>query len=169
MGGLSGTSVAAQTVNATLTSAAAAGRCASDGSDIEWFLEWYSATGSTAVNATCAVTYNDNSTGNVVIALAATRPAYFLAQIQSAVAGKTIKSIETVTLSASTLTAGSFGVTAFKFLYTSTSVTANWPDKMDYAELGLPKVGTGACISGFVYATATSIGIIQGSIIIGAA
>ena len=120
MGGMSGTVTTAQSTGANGNTAAWAGvRCASNYSDVEWYLEWYVATGSSGVNATCAVTYNDNSTGNAtVIALPATVPAYRMYAIQppAGTTGKWIKSVDSVTLSGTTGTAGSFGVTALRRL-----------------------------------------------------
>lgn len=169
MGGLSGTSVAAQTVGATLTTPAADGRCAADGSDVEWYLEWYSATGSTGINVTLAVTYDDDSTGNVVVAIPANVPAYRLYPIRPAVAGRTIKAISTATNSATTGTAGNYGVTAVKELCSSSVPMANYTNKQDYAYLGMPKVGTNACVMGIFWAVTTSLGVCQGTIVIGGA
>jgi hypothetical protein len=90
MGGLSGTVTTAQPVNATIPTQRA---LAVDGSDAEWYLEWYSDTGSTATNAT--VTYTDGAdvTGNTtVVALSATMRAGRLMRIPIA-SGHTIKSI----------------------------------------------------------------------------
>lgn len=169
MAGLSGTSIAAQTVGATLTTPAADGRCAADGSDVAWYLEWYAATGSTPINVTLAVTYNDDSTGNVVVAIPASVPAYRKYRILPAVAGKTIKAMSTATNSASTGTAGNFGVTAERFLCSSSVPSANYTDKQDYAYLAMPDVGTNACITATFWTTATSLGVCQGAIVIGAA
>lgn len=168
MGGLSGTSAVAQSVNATLTAAASAGRCRSDGADVRWFLEWYSATGSTAVTATVNVTYDDNSTGNITIVLPASVPAFRMYPIQSAVAGRTIKGVNSVTLSATTGTAGNFGVTAYKVLATHMVPTANWSDKQDWAYLGMPRCGSDLCLCGFTFALGTSFGIVNGNMLIGA-
>lgn len=169
MGGLSGTSVAAQTVNGTLTTPAAGGRCAADGSDVMWFLEWYVATGSTAITATVNVTYNDDSTGNVTVSLPASVPASRMYPILPAVAGKTINGVNTVTNSATTGTAGNYGVTAYKRLGSSSVLTASYTDKQDYAYLGMRKVGDDACVVGFFYTTTTSLGIVHGTITIGGA
>ncbi len=122
MGGLSGTVTTAQTVNVDLNALSASDNLAarigdSNFSDVQWWLEWYTDTGSTVSNATVAVTYNDGSSGNLTaVSLAATRRASFMQPlnylIPSASAGLFIRDVDTVTLSASTLTAGSFGVTA---------------------------------------------------------
>jgi len=167
MGGLSGTSTSAQTVSGTLTTPSGTGRCNANGSDVLWFLEWYTATGSTAVTASVNVTYSDNSTGNVSVAVAASTPAYRMLQIISTSSNLSIKGVNTVTLSASTLTAGSFGVTALKRLASTCVIVANYSDKNDFAYLGAPVVGTDACLCMYFWTTATSLGIITGQLVVG--
>lgn len=169
IGTLSGAVATAQTVNGTLTAPAADGRCNADGSDVMWFLEWYAATGSTAVTATVNVTYNDDTTGNVTISLAATRPIGFMARILPAVAGKWIKGVNTVTLSATTGAAGNFGVTAYKRLCSSAVPAANWTDKNDFAYCAMPVVGNNACLSLIHWCTTTSIGVQIGAVVVGGA
>ena len=109
IGGFSGIVTTAQTVNSqsTLTFPARGGATAGE---VEWFLEWYADTGATAVTANVAVTYTDATTGTVAVALAATMRAGRLLQIPP-VQGKVIASVQSVTLSATTGTAGNFGVT----------------------------------------------------------
>jgi hypothetical protein len=170
MAGLSGTSTGAQTVNGTLTSQAAAGRCAADGSDVMWFLEWYTATGSSAVTATVNVTYGDDTTGNVTVSLPASVPASRKYPIVSNVNGKSIKGVNTVQNSATTGTAGNFGVTAEKWLATHNSSWANnQGSAQDWAMLGMPKVADDACICPFAFANTTSTGAMQYSLTIGSA
>ena len=168
MGGLSGIVTTAQTVGATLTAPAADGRCDASGNDVEWFLEWFTATGGTGVNATCAVTYDDNSTGNVVVALPATVPAYRMYRINSAVAGRTIKGVTSVTLSATTGTAGNFGVTATRKLSAAFLAVANYNDTRDWAKLAMPEIGNNACLFGTFYTTTTTLGVVLGSLVAGA-
>lgn len=170
-GGLSGTSVAAQPVNSDISIPVSQGRCAADGSDIMWFLEWYTATGSSAVTATVNVTYSDDTTGNISVSVAASTPASRLLRIlvPSSAAGKSIKAVNTVTLSGTTGSVGNFGVTAMKFLCSTSVLAANFSDKQDYAYLGMPKVGEFACVTGIYYAVGTSVGLVTGHIVIGAA
>ena len=116
MGGLSGTVTTAQTVNLDLSTNLSNSNLAerigdADYSDVNWWLEWYAATGSTASNATVNVTYNDDTTGSLTaIALAVTRPASHMVSLNtlvpSAASGKFIRAVNSVTLSASTGTAG---------------------------------------------------------------
>ena len=128
MGGLSGTVATLQTVGLDLlTQSVPVARIgAMDYSSVQWFLEWFTATGGTAVTATVAVTYNDGTTGNLAaISLPATVSAGRMIPLIPAVAGKYIRGVTGVTLSATTGTAGSFGVCATRaltcLLYTSPS------------------------------------------------
>ena len=169
MGGLSGTVTTAQTVNGSLTTPAADGRCSADGSDVDWWLEWYSATGSTGVNATVAVTYSDNSTGNIVIAVPASCPAFRRYRITPASGNLYIKSIQSVTLSATTGTAGNFGVTANNRLFSFSTAASNGEWVADWALLGMPVIGRNCCLECSTYAIGTSFGSIIGNIRAGAA
>jgi len=172
VGGLSGTSTSAQTVSLTLTAQATSNRCSSTGAGVDWWLEWYTATGSTAVTATITYTNQAGTTGKTTtVSLPASVPASRMYPISVLASGDTaIQSIQSVTLSATTGTAGSFGVTATRTLALIPSAqTTNGSVAIDYAALGMPVVGTGACISGYVLATTTTTGNIQYNIVIGAA
>jgi hypothetical protein len=168
MGGLSGTVITAQTVGLDLaTLACPADRLgAADYSDVAWWLEWYTATGATASNATVNVTYSDGSTGNLTAvavggtAMAASRMIQ-LNPLNTNVLS--IKGINSVTLSASTGTAGSFGITATRpRAAMSTGGVANVQQTFDWAQLGLPNIPNNSCLFGLMMATATTTGAIFG-------
>lgn len=161
MGGLSGTSVAAQTVGIDLTSHARVG--AANFSECQWWIEHYTDTGGTGVNATCAVTYDDGSTGNVVVALAATTRASRMMPIIPAVAGRFIKAIGTVTLSATTGTVGNFGVTATRELTDLFTPVANQQIRANWADLGLPRVFDDSCLFLVQMAATTTTGVVSGN------
>lgn len=171
MGGLSGTVTTAQTVGIDFSGITADNMVARIGdtnySDIQWWLEWYTTTGSTAVTATVAVTYNDASTGTLSVSLAASRPASFLQPlnsfIPSSAAGKYIRGISSVTLSATTGTAGSFGVTATRPRVSVSSAVANFKQSADWAELPLSEVPNSSCISPILITSTTSSGTVRGS------
>jgi hypothetical protein len=136
-------------------------------SDIQWWLEWYTATGGTAVTATVAVTYNDGTTGSLTGAsLAATRPASFMLplnrQIPAAASGKYIRAVNTVTLNATTGTAGSFGVTATRLRMTLPLPLANMTQVADWAALGLPEIYNSSCLFPIVVTSTTSTGTVRG-------
>ena len=169
MGSLSGISTTAQTVNATLTAAAADGRCEANGGDVEWWLEWYSATGSTAVNATVNVTYSDDSTGNVVVALPASVPVGRMYRIPPSSGNLTIKGVNTVTLSATTGTQGNFGVTATDRKFAFSNAAANTAWVADWAMLAMADLGRNACLFCRTYAVGTTFGTLAGNIRAGVA
>ena len=172
MGGLSGTVTTAQTVGIDLsanlaTSNLDARKGDANYSDVQWWLEWYTATGATVVTATVAVTYNDASTGNLsAISLAATRPASFMVALNSyipaAKSGFYIRHVNTVTLSATTGTAGSFGVTATKPRLIMPLLLANKTESFDWAALGLPEIANSSCLFPLVLTSTTSTGTLRG-------
>ena len=171
MGGLNGTLTTAQTagvdIAANLASSNMAARIGdANYSDIQWWLEWYTATGATAVTATVGVTYNDGSTGTLSAALAATRPASFMLPlnglIPAADSGKYIRSVNTVTLSATTGTAGSFGVTATRPRMTLPLNISNKTEVADWQMLGFPEIINSSCLFPLVLTSATSSGTLRG-------
>lgn len=171
MGGLNGTLTTAQTVNLDVNANLASGNLDkrkgdSNFSDIQWWLEWYTATGSTAVTATVSVTYNDGTTGTLSASLAATRPASFMLPlnglIPAAAAGKYIRDVDSVQLSATTGTAGSFGVTATRPRMTMPLPLANKMEVFDWAALGLPEVANSSCLFPIVLTSTTSTGTVRG-------
>jgi hypothetical protein len=170
MGGLNGTLLTAQTVGIDLLTINAGGAVpaarlgAADYSDVQWWLEWYTATGATASNATVAVTYDDGSTGNLaVVAIGGTAiAASQMRQLLPAVNGRWIRAVTSVTLSASTGTAGSFGVTATRQRAAFSSETANRLYPFDWAALGFPEIPNDACIQGVSLSTATATGTLKG-------
>lgn len=171
MGGMNGTLATGQTANldvyANLASNNLTARIgASDFSDVTWWLEWYSDTGGTAVTATVNVTYNDGTDGNLTgISLAATRRASFMQPlngfIPAAAAGKFIRDVNTVTLSATTGTAGSFGVTATRYRAALYKPIANARFTADWAGLGIPSVPNESCLALIQIAGATSTGTVR--------
>lgn len=172
MGALSGILATAQTVGIDLEASLASNNLAerigdTNYSDVQWWLEWYTATGSTAVTATVAVTYNDGTTGNLTgVALAATRPASFKQPLNSyipaASSGKYIRAVNTVMLSATTGTAGSFGVTATRSRMTIGCPIANFKFVADWAALGLPGIRNASCLYPVVLTSTTSSGTVRG-------
>ena len=172
MGGLNGTLTTAQSVNLDLSTLLSTNNINvrkgdANYSDVQWWLEWYTATGATAVTATIAVTYNDGTTGNLsALSLAATRPASHLISlnslIPSAQSGKFIRGIVSVTLSATSGTAGNFGVTATRPRMTLSSPIANFKFIADWAQLGLPEIYNSSAIFPIVFTPTTSTGTVRG-------
>ena len=172
MGGLNGTLTTAQSVNLDLNTLLATDNINTrkgdaNYSDVLWWLEWYTATGGTAVTATIAVTYNDGTTGNLsVLSLAGSRPASHMiplnSLIPSAQSGKFIRGIVSVTLSATTGTAGNFGVTVTRPRMTLSSPFANFKFIADWAQLGLPEIYNSSAIFPIVLTSTTSTGTVRG-------
>ena len=171
MGGLNGTLTTAQTVGIDLLTMQRTSNLVNrmgyaNYSDVNWWLEWYTATGPTAVTATVAVTYDDGTTGTIAVSLAATRPAGFMQSlnglIPAAQSGKYIRAVSTVTLSATTGAAGSFGVTASRVRMTLGAPLANMKFTADWAQLGLPEIANGSCLFPVTLTSTTSSGTIRG-------
>ena len=171
MGGLNGTLTTAQAVNLDLGGVTADNMANRIGdanySDVQWWLEWYTDTGATVVNATVAVTYSDGTTGNLTaVSLAATRRASFMQPlnglIPAAQSGKFIRGIVSVTLSATTGTAGSFGVTATRPRVSLACPLANIKWSADWAALPVSEVPNGSCLFLVQIAGTTSTGTVRG-------
>lgn len=172
MGGLVGNITTAQTVaidiNANLSTSNLSNRIGdSNFSDVQWWLEWYTATGSTVATATVNVTYNDGTTGNLTgVSLAATRPASFLQPlnglIPAAQSGKYIRGVNTVTLSVTTGAAGNFGVTATRPRVTAPLNIANKGEVFDWAALGFPEIYNSSCLFCTVITSTTTTGTLRG-------
>ena len=119
-----------------------------------------------AVIATVGVTYNDGTAGALVVALAATRRASLMIPlngfIPAAAAGKYIRDIDTVQLSATTGSAGSFGFTATRPRMTMPLPLANKMETFDWAALGLPEIFNSSCLMILQVASTTSTGTVRG-------
>lgn len=171
MGGLSGTVATAQTANLDLNANLAsdnldARKGDANFSDVQWWLEWYTDTGATAVTATVNVTFNDGTSNNLTgISLAATRRASFMLPlnsfIQAADSGKYIRDVNTVTLSATTGTAGNFGVTATRYRAAIYQPVANARFTADWAGLGLPEIPNESCLFPIQVAGTTTTGAVR--------
>ena len=171
MGGLSGTSTGSQTVNLDLNANLGSDNISAhkgdaNFSDVQWWMEWYTDTGGTAVTATVGVTYNDGTTGTLSVALAATRRASLMIPlngfIPAAAAGKYIRGIDTVQLSATTGSAGSFGFTATRPRMTMPLPLANKMETFDWAALGLPEIFNSSCLMILQVASTTTTGTVRG-------
>ena len=170
-GGLNGTLTTAQTVGMDFYGVTADNMVERIGdsnySDVQWWLEWYTDTGATVVTATVAVTYSDGSTGNLTaVSLAATRRASFMQPlnglIPAGVAGKFIRAVTSVTLSATTGAAGSFGVTATRLRGTLFIPIANAKYGADWASLPISTIPNSACPFIAVLTSTTSTGTLRG-------
>ena len=171
MGGLNGTLTTAQAVGLDFNGVTADNMVERIGdsnySDVQWWLEWYTDTGATVATATVAVTYSDGTTGNLTgVSLAATRRVSFMQSlnglIPAAAAGKFIRAVNTVTLSATTGAAGNFGVTATRLRGTLFMPIANAKFGADWASLPIGVMPNSACPFIAVLASTTSTGLLRG-------
>lgn len=171
MGGLNGTLLTAQTVSLNLNGVTADNMVERRGdanfSDVQWWAEWYTDTGATASNATVAVTYNDGTTGNLSTFAAggtvrAGRMIPLNNLIPAAAAGKFIRSIDTMTLSASTGTAGNIGFTCTRPRMTMPLNVGNKMEIFDWAQLGLPQIFNSSCLALIELCSTTSTGTVRG-------
>ena len=172
MGGLSGTVATAQTVGIDLSTVLGTSNLTNrigdaNYSDVQWFLEWYTDTGATVVTATVNVTYNDATTGNLTaVSLAATRRASFMQPlnglIPAAAAGKYIRHANTLTLSATTGTPGSFGVTATRLRGSLSCPVANIKWQATWDQLPVSEAPNDACLFPIMIAGTTSTGTVRG-------
>jgi hypothetical protein len=167
MAGLSGTVTTAQTVGIDLLTLGgglpAERRGDANYSDVQWWMEWYTDTGGTASTATVAVTYDDGSTGNLAgIAFGGVVRASRMIPLISAVPGRFIRAVNSITLSASTAGAGNFGVTATRPRTMVSSNIANKFEVFDWAQLGLPEIANDACLQLIMLCGNTSTGTVRG-------
>lgn len=171
MGGLVGNVATAQTVGLNLYANLASDNLTtrigdSDFSDVQWWMEWYTATGSTAVTATVNVTYADETSGNLSsISLAATRPASHMINLnvyRPAAVTEYIRAINTVTLSATTGTAGSFGFTATRLRAANFMPIANCKYNSNWAELPIGEIPQSACLTIAMLTSTTTSGTLRG-------
>lgn len=136
-------------------------------SDVQWWLEVYTDGGATASNATINVTYNDATTGNLnVQAVGGTVRAGMMFPLTPLIPtgsqGKFIKGVNSVTLSASTGTAGSFGFTATRPRTVVPLPLANKTESADWAQLGLAAVPNDSCLMLVMLPSTTSTGTLRG-------
>jgi hypothetical protein len=170
-GGLLGNTTGSQAVDIDMdlslaTSNLSARKGDANYSDVQWWLEWYVATGGTVSNATVNVTYNDNSSGNLTVVAVGgsvqnTRLIALNSLIPSGDSGKYIMRVNTIQLSASTGTAGNFGVTATRYRASVFMPIGNARFTATYADLGLPEIYNSSCLFCIAIAGATTSGIVK--------
>lgn len=164
MAGLSGIVTTAQSVGLEASFAGAPRYGSNDFSSIKWWIEIYTPLGATSVNATANVEYNDLSTGNLAVTtLGVTPRSGRLYPLVSAVAGKYIKAVNSVTLSATTGTAGNFGITATRLMTNISLPLANKSETFDWAQLGLPNVANDSCLQLILTCGGTTTGTVMGN------
>ena len=157
-------------LNGTLTTAQAVGGAGltrhTTGEDVELFLEVYAATGATASNVTISYTNSAGVAGRTTpaIAMQVTPVAGQMLPIPLQAGDTGIRSVQSVTLSASTATAGNFGITLVKRIAEIPITVAGTGVVLDPFALGFPKIENNACLSFMVVTSTTSTGFITGTI-----
>lgn len=152
--GLSGAVATQQAVN----SVALPGR--SDGVGTELWLEWYVATGATTFVATVVYTNSDGTPGRVSqVPVPATFRATGALRAPLQAGDRGVLSVQSVTLSRSSGTAGNFGITIAKRISSVSNMLANGLVGSGPIGLGLPVIPQGSClylINGTNSATSTT-------------
>jgi hypothetical protein len=172
MGGLNGTLTTAQTVNLDVsgTTDNLPERIGlANYSEVEWYLEWYTATGATVATPTANVTFNDNTTGTAQLWIngATALPASVAASRRYRIVpsnGKHIKSIQSVQLSASTGTAGNIGVTAVRNIARIGCDIANILKPYDWSQIMSNKIFDNSCLTFAMMTNTTTTGVVTGYI-----
>lgn len=170
MGGLSGTVLTSQTVSVDVTGTTSNidnRRGSSDYSDVQWWVEIYTAIGTTAQTLTVTYTNAAGTSGRTTtVSIGSTtnsnnRASRCIPIIGNG--GEFIQSIQSVQLGASTGTAGNFGITATRLLTGLSLGLANSSVIYDWQQLGFPRVHDDACIFIICLPGSTSTGTIYGS------
>lgn len=153
--GLSGTVATAQTVGTpSLTRY-------TSGVGVGCWIEIYTATGATAVTATVSYTNQAGTSGKSgTAAIPASAAAGNMFPVSLASGDTGVESVQSVTLSATTGTAGNFGVTLTYRLAQGFAVVAGLGQPQDYSLLGLPIVQNSACLFYQVMPSTTTTGTI---------
>ena len=158
------------TLNGTLTTAQTVNSAAltrhTTGEDVELFLEVYTATGATASNVTISYTNSAGVAGRTTpaVAMQVTPVAGQMLPIPLQSGDTGIRSVQSVTLSSSTATAGNFGITLVKRIAEIPITVAGTGVVLDPFALGFPEIENNACLSFMVVTSTTSTGFITGTI-----
>jgi hypothetical protein len=138
-----------------------------DYGDVQWWLEVYTAGGATASNLTLNATFDDASTGNLnVLAVGGTLGAsrmYSLGGLRTtSQQARNIRGISTGILSASTGTAGNWGITATRPRAKIAMPLANFLNQATWEQTGLSNVPNDSCLFPIILPTTTSSGTLRG-------
>lgn len=134
------------------------------GAGCEIWVYCTTATGATASNITVQYTNSASVSGRNTVATAhiTSMPAFRMYQVPLQSGDVGVQSIQSVTLSASTATAGSFGVMIVDRLCSISSPVANIGVSADFATLGMPAISDASVLSFVSQGSTTSTGIIMG-------
>lgn len=159
--GLSGTVATPQTVNSTAIT-----RPNNQGVDAELWLEWYTPTGSTPRTVTASYTNTAGTAGRTTAtaSIPASPVAGFMLPLglQASSGDLGVQSVQTVTLSGSTGTAGDFGVTLMRRVAELALITSDVP--VEDVSRRRVEIEGGAALSLVLLCSGTDTGLIVGSI-----
>lgn len=138
-----------------------------DYGDVQWWLEVYTAGGATASNLTLNATFDDASTGNLnTLAVGGTLGASRLYSLDglrtTGQQARNIRGISTAQLSASTGTAGNWGITATRPRAKLALPLANFMAQGTWESTGLSNVPNDSCLFPIILPTTTSSGTLRG-------
>lgn len=158
--GFSGASASAQTI----TSPAALPTRNSTGSGAELWIGCSSAIGATAHNVTVQYTNQANTSGRNSVSTAgiASMPANRLYQVPLQSGDTGIKSVQGLTLSVSSGTAGNLWVLVMNRIASLAGTVANVGITLDFAQLALPNIDDESCLVFVNQGSTTSSGVIMG-------
>jgi hypothetical protein len=152
--GLSGTVITAQTVNSLALT-----RPDAVGSNVECWLECNTVTGTTARTLTVSYTDAVNGAGRSgTIAIPASMPANRMIPMTNQSGDYGVKSIQSCTLSATTGTAGDFGLVLLRRIVDIPTLVADSGVDRDAFALGLPQIYSGACLAILAFCSAATQG-----------
>ena len=157
--GLSGTLTSAQNVNSMALT-----RPDALGADTELWLQVYTPTGVTQVTATASYTNDQGVAGRTATAILISSPIagqMIPFTLQSGDYG--VRSVQTVTLSATTGTAGNWGLVILRRI-TTLVTAANGASERDVFDLGMPQIHDSACLDFVVVGSSSTMGPVSGDL-----
>ena len=165
LGGLSGINTGTQVATLAIPGSRNA---AADGSDVEWWVEQYTAIGITATTLTVTYTDENDGTQTCTLALGGASPLNAASRMFRILptGSQYIKAIQSVRLTATTGTAGNFGVTCAKRLAPFPIGAVNIGVLYDFAQLGMPIIPDSGCLWIGGLLSTTSTGAQQGDILL---
>lgn len=125
-------------------------------------------TGATASNITVSYTNQAATAGRTTVSTAAIAswPVGRMLPLPLQAGDSGVQSIQSITFSASTGTAGDVGLMILERIATISAPIVNVANVLDFTQLGLPEITDSACLMFVHQATTTSTGVILGDIAI---
>ena len=162
--GFSGTVTTPQTI--TGPPALPSARAPNSGESLEIWLESYTAIGASASTVTVSYTNSAGTAGRTTVAdtITASFPANRMHRLRYQDGDTGVQSIQSVTLSATTGTAGNFGITLLSRKCALPMATIALGQVADFATLGLPVIEADAALQFVFQSTSTATGNIMGSL-----